>query len=255
WNQTGEYFPSLTGAPSTQYYLDCEKSLFREFCLQLRGKKVFKSDLWDEAKNTRILHWISQQGASVFALDISTPMVKQARSLFEGDGHPHFIIGDLRNIAFGPASFDVIYSMGTIEHFHDYRQSIQECYRILRPGGLILMGVPNRWDPFLRPLMVCALRACRLYSYGYERSFSRRALRRELTDAGFEPVGESGVLFMPGLLRMLDLFLHVHWRWATQLTTPLIRPFAWMYRNHPAVRRHSYLLCIAARKPPHPNGG
>ncbi|MBN1223184.1 MAG: class I SAM-dependent methyltransferase [Candidatus Aminicenantes bacterium] len=254
WDWTGQHFPSLTGAPSTRYYLECEKSLFQEFCPQLSGKKVFKTDLWDEAKNTRILHWISKQGADVYGLDISTPMVKQAKALFKGNKNSHFIVSDLRNIAFDSASFDVIYSMGTIEHFHEYKKSIQECYRVLRPGGLILMGVPNRYDPFLRPILVCVMRVFKLYAYGYERSFGKHALQKELMDAGFEPIGLSGVLFMPGLLRMLDLFFHVHLPWATKLSAYLIRPFARLYKNHAWLRRHSYLICVAARKPQQAEG-
>lgn len=248
WDQTGRTFPSLTGAPSTRYYRECEQLLFKEFCPELAGKCVFKTDLWDEAKNTRILHWVAGQGASVFGLDISTPMVEEAQSIFRGEQRAHFIVSDLRRIAFADDSFDIIYSMGTIEHFRDYPLAVSECYRVLKPGGLLLMGVPNKLDPFLRPLLVWFMRVFRLYSYGYERSFRRKTLERLLEGVGFEIKGVGGVLFMPGILRILDLWLHVHFPAGTRLTAPLIAPFAWMYRKFPRVRRHSYLVTSIARK-------
>jgi hypothetical protein len=40
--------------------------------------------------------------------------------------------------------------------------------------------VPNRYDPFLRLLLVTALQALGLYGYGYEKSYSRRTLRQML---------------------------------------------------------------------------
>jgi SAM-dependent methyltransferase len=249
WDQTGRTFPSLTGAPSTGYYRECEQTLFREFHPDLHGKKVLKTDLWDEAKNTQILHWVESQGAGVYGLDISTPMVEEARNIFHKDQAAHFIVSDLRRIAFTDNSFDVIYSMGTIEHFRDYALAVAECYRVLKPGGMIFMGVPNKLDPFLRPLLVWLLRVFRLYSYGYERSFRRKALAQLMEEAGFEIQGVGGVLFMPGILRMLDLWFHVHIPAATKLTSPLIAPFVYLYRKFPSLRRHSYLVTSIAQKP------
>ena len=249
WDWTGKTFPSLKGAPSTQYYFECEKSLFENYCPDLKGKKILKTDLWDEAKNTQILRWTALEGAQVYGIDISGPIVNEAAKIFNKGPAARLIVNDVRNIAFASDSFDVIYSMGTIEHFHEYRQALKECYRVLRPGGLIFMGVPNRWDPFLRPAMVWLMQALNIYSYGYERSFSRRQLEGMLSKTGFEISGLSGVLFIPGILRMLDLFIHVHAPAWTRITAPMIHPFSLLFRKFPFLRPHSYLICSVARKP------
>jgi len=147
--------PAFHGAPSTKYYFECERTLLESFFPNLEGKKVFKSDLWDEAKNTRILKWTANRGAEVYGLDISYPIVKDAQDLFRRSSLKcGIIVSDLRQIAFGDESFDYIYSMGTIEHFKEYRQALGEIYRVLKKGGRAIIGVPNKWDPFLRPLMV-----------------------------------------------------------------------------------------------------
>ena len=75
---------------------------------------------------------------------------------------------------------------------------------MVRPGGRVVIGVPNRWDPFLRPLLVVLLYRLGLYGYGFEKSYSRRTFRRMLTRAGFKVTAETGILFIPGWLRMLD---------------------------------------------------
>jgi SAM-dependent methyltransferase len=242
--------PRFHGAPSTQYYLYCEQTLFESFFPDLEGKKLFKTDLWDEAKNTRILKWAADQGSEVYGLDISYPVAKDTRDLFRGSASKNsIIVSDLRQIAFGSESFDLIYSMGTIEHFKEYRQALEEIYRVLKKGGRAIIGVPNKWDPFLRPVMVTFLYWLNLYGYGYEKSFSMRALERMLRDVGFETLQRSGILFMPGSLRMLDLFVYVNWPKASFLLAPLIRPFAFLYRTFPRLRRHGYLIASVVRKP------
>lgn len=249
WDWTGEYFPSLAGAPSTRYYFECEKQLFEAFCPDLKGKKVLKTDLWDEAKNTKILRWVADQGAQVYGIDISLPTVQEAEKSFKERHSAHLMVNDVRWMALRPDSVDVIYSMGTIEHFPEYRQALQECFRILKPGGLIFMGVPNLWDPFLRPAMVKLMQALNLYSYGREKSFSRTSLEKMMRETGFRTLDMSGILFMPGILRIADLFFHVYYPPLTKITAPLIVPFAWLYRKVPALRRHGYLICSIARKP------
>jgi SAM-dependent methyltransferase len=121
--------------------------------------------------------------------------------------------------------------------------------RVLRPGGRAIVGVPNRHDPFLRPLVAAALQALGLYAYGHERSFSRRALREMLERAGFTVVAETAILFIPGCLRMADLACHSWCRPLAAVTGALVWPFAFLDRHLPKVRRHGYLLATVAIKP------
>jgi hypothetical protein len=62
WAAVGERFPDLAGAVSTDYYAVSERRLFAEHFPPLRGLRILKTDLWDEAKNTRILVWASRHG-------------------------------------------------------------------------------------------------------------------------------------------------------------------------------------------------
>lgn len=250
WTDVGGRFPDLGGAASTRYYSDNERRLFTEYFPALEGLAIFKTDLWDEARNTRILAWASQQGARVYGIDISEPTVIQARATFERKvSRFHGAVADIRELPFRDASFDAIYSMGTIEHFDETERAVAEMARVLKPGGRAIVGVPNRYDPFLRPLVAAALQALGLYAYGYEKSFSRRALREMLERAGLTVVAETAILFIPGWLRMLDLACHAWCRPLATVTGALVWPFAFLDRHLPVVRRHGYLLATVALKP------
>ena len=252
WSAVGERFPDLGGAVSTRYYAENEQRLLTDYFPALDGLKILKTDLWDEAKNTRILVWASRQGAQVYGVDISEPIVRQAHAAFAGGrGEPgalHGVVGDVRDLPFDDASFDAIYSMGTIEHFDETGRAIDEMTRVLKPGGRAIIGIPNRYDPFLRPLLVAALYSVGLYAYGFEKSYSRRVFKTMLETAGLRVVAETGILFMPGWLRMLDLACHSWCRPAAKVTGALVRPFMFLDRHVRLVRRHGYLLATVVTK-------
>lgn len=247
WEKVGASFPSLKGAPSTAYYFDCERALCERFFPPLAGKALFKTDLWDEAKNTEVLRWAASRGARPLGIDISFSIVREAAAL-EWKRRPGFALADVRAIPFLSDTFDLVYSMGTIEHFPDSGAAAAEIYRVLKPGGVAIVGVPNKLDPFLRPALVAMLNKLGRYPYGMERSFTPSALRRLLQGAGFRVTGSSGILFIPGWLRMLDLLVHTRWPRLAWLTAGPVRLFASLYRWFPALRKHGYLIACRAEK-------
>ena len=74
----------------------------------------------------------------------------------------------------------------------------------------------------------------------------RRAM---LERAGLEVEAETAILFIPGWLRIADLACHSWCRPLARVTGALVRPFMWLDRHVPAVRRHGYLLATVATKP------
>ncbi len=250
WTGVGDSFPDLGGAFSTTIYREDERRLFREHLEPLAGARILKTDLWDEAKNTRILRWAATRGARCAGIDISEPIARAARMGFDAASlHLSGVVADVRAIPYREGSFDAVYSMGTVEHFDDSAVAIREIYRVLKPGGRAIIGVPNRLDPFLRPLLAWVLQRLGLYDYGYERSFTRTGLRELCRGAGFEVHDETGILFMPGWLRMLDLACWVWLRPLARLTRLALEPFAALSRRFPGLRRHGYLIAAVAVRP------
>ena len=99
WADVGESFPDLGGARSTAQYRFDERWLLRTFLPALAGQRIFKTDLWDEAKNTRILRWAAGEGARAFGVDISPAIVADARRGFRDAGlELHGVQGDVRTL-------------------------------------------------------------------------------------------------------------------------------------------------------------
>jgi len=84
-----------------------------------------------------------------YALPVVGPVMRRAR---EGRGHyvtasgARVLVADLRKgVPFPDASFDVVYHSNFLEHLErpEARRFLEECRRVLRPGGLTRVVVPD----------------------------------------------------------------------------------------------------------------
>ncbi|HEX4498471.1 MAG TPA: class I SAM-dependent methyltransferase [Thermoanaerobaculia bacterium] len=250
WDGVAASVRDFSAAPSTRYYRRCEIALIESALGDLRGLRILKLDLWNEAFNTRILDWMRSQGAEVVGLDLSRVVAERARRNAVAKGNPlRLLRADIRELPFPAGSFDAVYTMGTIEHIDEYPESLREICRVLRPGGRAIVGVPHKWNLFLRPLMVWILDAFGQYLYAPEKSFSSGELRRDLESAGLQPVARTGILTLPGFLRMADLFFYTRGIPLYRLTPLMLAPFQFLETRWRWPGRFGYLLTWVARKP------
>jgi len=78
------------------------------------------------------------QGWEVEGSEVDADAVEYARS-----SGLSVHLGSLENIHFPDNTFDVITSNHVIEHVHDPISLIQECLRVLKPGGRLVLATPN----------------------------------------------------------------------------------------------------------------
>lgn len=209
WDDTALSIRPFFDAPSTIYYFHREKELFIDWFGDMNGKKLMKTDLWNEARNNKLLQWAHCQGAQIHAFDISNVVLNSAKVQMKGI--PAVLKqGDIREIPFEDNSFDFIYSMGTIEHSPQYKTSLSELKRVLKPGGVGIIGVPNKYPWFdpLRYYYMKALDIFGLFPYGYEKHFTQKEFKNVLEDVGFKVLDESSIMLFPFALRGLDICLY-----------------------------------------------
>lgn len=83
--------------------------------------------------------YFSAQGQEVHLLDVSLDALRLARRHFAGhglSGHP--VQGDAFALPYPDRTFDVVVSIGLLEHFDDIAGLLREQARVLRPGGTLL---------------------------------------------------------------------------------------------------------------------
>jgi SAM-dependent methyltransferase len=147
WERVAGFVSHFLNAPSTQHYRLCEITLLQRSFGCLRGKRLLKLDLWNEAFNTRILHWAREQGAEAYGLDLSQVVAARARrndrEIGSHSASLRLLRADIREIPFADNSVDFVYTMGTIEHIDEYDQAVGEIRRVVRPGPRAIIGVPH----------------------------------------------------------------------------------------------------------------
>jgi SAM-dependent methyltransferase len=83
-------------------------------------------------------------GCSAHVLESSPVGAEAARRNFELLGIPGDVtLGDMFDESVELEPMDVVYSLGLIEHFDDPAAVARAHLRFLKPGGLLIIGVPN----------------------------------------------------------------------------------------------------------------
>jgi SAM-dependent methyltransferase len=184
-----------------------------------------------------------QRGSRVTLVDVSTLVLEQAGELFAGLGvEAELVEGDVFDLPeLVRDRFDVSMSFGLAEHFlGDRRRKVVAAHlEALRPGGLALLGVPNRYAPAYR-LWMAALKARGTWPLGTEEPFSADELAALARAAGGEPLepeygsflgslvnhGLNQALFKLGRrgLPVPQLRLPLLDRLAYELLLPVVRP-------------------------------
>lgn len=130
-----------------EWYLDVERYRYEVYgpwmprlmeFNQHRGKKLLEvgggmgTDHAQFAKN----------GAITTDLDLSSGHLEHARRNFALRGlNGEFVHGDAEAMPFEDCTFDVVYSNGVIHHTPNTKKTIDEIYRVLKPGGKIIIMV------------------------------------------------------------------------------------------------------------------
>ncbi len=83
----------------------------------------------------------------VTGLDLSPELVRRARRLAAKTGvvdRVEFVQGDALKLDFRDQDFDHVYCAGSIKHWPDQGRGLEECLRVLRPGGRFLVMEADR---------------------------------------------------------------------------------------------------------------
>ena len=237
WTTAGQW-ASRSGQISSE-----ERVLFQKYLGQ--GKACLDYGCGDAARYPGL---IVSLGASYTGFDVSEVAVKEARSrgleakLFRSDN----------SVDAPENSFDIAVCLEVFEHLQDPEFACRDIFRVLRPGGILLVSVPNaaHWVPRLEFLFTgflnpggSALTARKApWRDPHIRFFSPSLFRRLVQTCGFEIAEQMSEKFT---LRNLP-YIYRNPR-LSAVAGALSFPFGWLGKILPSL--FSGRIFIVARKP------
>ncbi len=120
---------------------------------------------------------LSREGWPVVGIDASHWLITNAMQTVKGED---FVVGDCMRFPFADGKFDCIVGSAVVHHL-DPNEALAECYRVMMPGGTLILMEPNKWNPpaaFGRK--ITSLRT------EDETPFSLSSLRNSLVQTGWE---------------------------------------------------------------------
>jgi ubiquinone/menaquinone biosynthesis C-methylase UbiE len=88
------------------------------------------------------------QGCQFYGVDLSERMVAECQRVFGHLETAAFSVGRIERLAFPDEFFDAVICMGVVEYIADDAAAVREMARVVKPGGTVLVSLPNRWSPY-----------------------------------------------------------------------------------------------------------
>lgn len=165
--------------------------------------RVLKTDLFDEAVSEGLCPMLVGRASTVVGIDVSGSVLREAARANES----LFCSGsDVRALPFRSGAFDAVVSLSTLDHFAgvgDVRDAVKELYRVLAPGGVLILTLDNLANPVIalrNSLPYRLTHAAGLVPYPVGRTFGPGASRELVQQAGFRVREITAVMHAPRVI-------------------------------------------------------
>ena len=89
----------------------------------------------------------AEAGAILNGIDLTHRAINFTRKRFEIFGlESDLMVHDSESLPFEDGSFDLVYSWGVLHHTPDTQKAINECYRVLKKGGVAKVMIYNKYS-------------------------------------------------------------------------------------------------------------
>lgn len=154
------------------------------------GDKVLEAGCGDGLILLSLLRLFKIDG---YGVDFSEEAKKRAEALMKEEGnHFNYDLANINELPYEENSFDKIICLGVIEHFKDQEKCLKELYRVLKPGGHVIMMTPNRLSVGVLDRVL--KEAVGRWPFGYQTEFSPGTLEKKMRSAGFCIQKTEGIL-------------------------------------------------------------
>lgn len=196
WDRSVEKFANAISEGWNGFVSEIHSKMLQPWEKRLsQGSKILKTDMFEEALGRRYpCETIFKFGWRLVGMDISYTLAKEGQSKLRKmpKRKANFLVTDARHIGLGNETVDAVFSNSTLDHFETKQEidlSLSEIYRLLKPGGLLLLTLDNPINPIiaLRNALSGPIReALKITPYYVGKTYSLKRVVGKLSNIGFE---------------------------------------------------------------------
>lgn len=127
---------------------------------------------------------LKEKGYDVHGVDISPVAIDQ----FTERGFKGKACNILEGLPYPDNTFDFVFSSEVIEHVDDTEKFLSEIFRVMKPGGKLVLSTPNSAFWIYRMLGTFGKTVTELQHPGHLRFFSPKSLHQFVKNSGFSEV-------------------------------------------------------------------
>jgi ubiquinone/menaquinone biosynthesis C-methylase UbiE len=102
--------------------------------------------------------------------------------------------GTVYNLPFEAGSVDCVLFFEVIEHLNEPEKALEEIYRVLKPGGRLILIFPNDWMFMVSRLLTGMVKEA-FYDAGHIKQWTPFTIRKTIITSGFLPVSHRNLPF------------------------------------------------------------
>jgi SAM-dependent methyltransferase len=139
------FTPNGDDDPLKYYYIPLIGQLYVSritMTLSLLEKRSFDKTLEVGYGSGILLPTLCKMSHQVYGVDLNSDPDRVSRQLLAYGCHASLSLGVEDKLLFENHTFDLIVAISVLEHILDIKSFLKEIHRVLKPGGVLLIGMP-----------------------------------------------------------------------------------------------------------------
>jgi len=132
--------------------------------------------------------WLENYAEKVFGSDYNLTRLQRAKARL---GENRLVLADVTDYPAADNTFDLVFFHHVLEHVPDDVKALSEVHRILKPGGVLILGVPNEGAAWWR--LAYKLQPRMRETTDHVQFYTMDSLREKVMANDFEIIGEEHI--------------------------------------------------------------